>query len=139
MAQTKEERVQQGIKYRKEHIKQTKLDLSLEYDADILARLESVGNKQGYIKALIRADIARAKSEEPAQNATAKLISLDNGRSFQTASEAISEISARNLWVTVVNLMDDDTRETVAQEGIDDDGQFLARYLELAPENLIIG
>ncbi len=27
-------------------------------DADILAKLESVGNKQGYIKALIRADIA---------------------------------------------------------------------------------
>lgn len=28
-------------------------------DADILKRLEEVGNKQGYIKSLIRADIER--------------------------------------------------------------------------------
>ena len=32
--------------------------LNVRTDADILERLENVPNKQGYIKALIRADIA---------------------------------------------------------------------------------
>lgn len=63
MAQSKQERVQKGIEYRRKHIKQTKLDLSLDYDADIIEYLDSLPNRQGYIKSLIRADIARAKSE----------------------------------------------------------------------------
>ena len=36
------------------------LKLNLTTDADILRRLEEVGNKQGYIKALIRADMQNA-------------------------------------------------------------------------------
>lgn len=35
------------------------LKLNTKTDADILARLEEVGNKQGYIKELIRKDISR--------------------------------------------------------------------------------
>jgi len=42
-----------------EHTTQIKLKLNDRTDADILARLEQVGNKQGYIKELIRADMAR--------------------------------------------------------------------------------
>ena len=38
---------------------QVKLKLNLTTDADILAKLDSVDNKQGYIKALIRDDLAR--------------------------------------------------------------------------------
>lgn len=34
------------------------LKLNKGTDADILEKLDAVGNKQGYIKALIRADIA---------------------------------------------------------------------------------
>lgn len=67
-------------KYHATHIKQIKFGFSIEQDADILAQLDSVPNKQGYIKDLIRADIAtRAKSyqntakEEPAMR---KLIPL---------------------------------------------------------------
>lgn len=63
MAQTKEERTQYGINYRREHVRQVKIDLSNEYDADILAWLNAQNNRTGYLKALIRADIARAKSE----------------------------------------------------------------------------
>ena len=37
------------------------LKLNLKYDADILAALEASGNKQGYIKSLIRADLAKLK------------------------------------------------------------------------------
>ena len=33
-------------------------------DADILEKLDAIQNKQGYIKALIRADIAAQKEEE---------------------------------------------------------------------------
>ena len=68
-----------------------------------------------------------------------KQISLDNGHSFLTANEAMPEIIERKLWGAVVNLMDDDTRTAVAWEGFDSPAQFLARYLELATDDLIIG
>lgn len=45
------------LKYEAEHTVQIKLKLNRRTDADILAKLESVGNKQGYLKELIRADI----------------------------------------------------------------------------------
>lgn len=38
---------------------QVKMKLNLKTDADILKKLEEVGNKQGYIKALIRQDLMR--------------------------------------------------------------------------------
>lgn len=38
---------------------QFKMKLNKGTDADILQKLEEVGNKQGYIKNLIRADIAK--------------------------------------------------------------------------------
>lgn len=38
---------------------QVKLKLHKKNDADILEALERSGNKQGYIKSLIRADIAK--------------------------------------------------------------------------------
>ena len=41
------------------HTKQVKMKLNLRTDADILAKLNSVSNKQGYIKELIRRDIKR--------------------------------------------------------------------------------
>lgn len=50
-------------KYDATHTKQVKLKLNTTTDADILQRLENVGNVQGYIKALIRADIAETKPE----------------------------------------------------------------------------
>ena len=49
-------------RYQSGHIRQIKFGFSIEYDADILEKLDSVQNKQGYIKDLIRADIARANS-----------------------------------------------------------------------------
>lgn len=46
-----------NAKYDKANTKQIILKLNLKTDADILARLESEENKQGYIKKLIRRDI----------------------------------------------------------------------------------
>lgn len=43
------------------HTTQVKLKLNNNTDAAILAKLESVPSKQGYIKDLIRADIAKNK------------------------------------------------------------------------------
>ena len=42
---------------------QVKLKLNRTNDADILARLEEVASKQGYIKELIRRDLANKKEE----------------------------------------------------------------------------
>ena len=48
-------------RYDAEHTVQIKMKLNANTDADILRKLEEVGNKQGYIKELIRRDI---KSKE---------------------------------------------------------------------------
>jgi hypothetical protein len=46
-------------KYDNANTKQIKMKLNTTTDADILAKLEEVGNIQGYIKQLIRADISK--------------------------------------------------------------------------------
>ena len=63
-------------------------------------------------------------------------ISIDNGHSYVTASEALETISLD----TMLNYMDDDTRETVHRELAPcTDVEFLTRYLEFATDDLIIG
>lgn len=42
---------------------QVKLKLMKSTDADILAKLDKVESKQGYIKSLIRADLAKDRNE----------------------------------------------------------------------------
>ena len=54
-----EARLRANDKYDKKATKKILLKLNKTTDADILARLEEVPNKQGYIKALIRDDIAK--------------------------------------------------------------------------------
>ena len=68
------------------------------------------------------------------------MISLNNGFSWLSAEDAMSVIDKYDFWDTVVETMDDDTRESVHAElapcsRLD----FLRRYLELAQENLILG
>lgn len=46
-------------KYNKNNIKRVVVNLNQKTDADILNKLDSISNKQGYIKNLIRQDIAK--------------------------------------------------------------------------------
>ena len=48
-----------NAKYDASHTKQIMLKLNKKSDADILEKLEQTGNKHGYIKGLIREDIAK--------------------------------------------------------------------------------
>lgn len=48
-------------KYDNTNTVQIKLKLNRKTDADILERLGDIGNKQGYIKRLIRADLEAEK------------------------------------------------------------------------------
>ena len=67
-------------------------------------------------------------------------ISLNNGNTYMNAREAMPAIEQRGLWETVVNMMDDETREQVHTELAPcTELEFLKRYLELAPCDLIIG
>ena len=50
-------------KYDKKNTKQFMMKLNLKYDADIIDKLQSVKNRQGYIKDLIRNDIAAHEEE----------------------------------------------------------------------------
>lgn len=47
--------------YAKKSVKQIKIDLVRDTNPDIIAKLESVPNIAGYIKKLIRDDIAKNK------------------------------------------------------------------------------
>ena len=47
-------------KYDREHTRQVHLKLNRRTDVDVLEKLDSVPNKQGYIKGLIRADLERS-------------------------------------------------------------------------------
>ena len=49
-------------RYDKAHTRQYLLKMHLENDADIIAKLSSVPSMQGYIKQLIRKDLARTNS-----------------------------------------------------------------------------
>lgn len=77
-------------KYKKANTKQVSFCFSVSYDADILNRLDSVENKQSYIKSLIRADIARANSEQKEEDKPmkkwyiAKAICAKSGESCDT-------------------------------------------------------
>lgn len=44
-------------KFKKQHAQNIGLQFNIDYDADILAKLDSVPSKRGYIKELIRRDI----------------------------------------------------------------------------------
>lgn len=46
-------------RYDRANTKQITLKLNVKTDADILEHLNAAGNKQGYIKQLIRADIKK--------------------------------------------------------------------------------
>ena len=46
-------------RYDAKHVTRYSLKLNNTTDADVIARLASVGNVQGYIKSLIRADLDR--------------------------------------------------------------------------------
>ena len=55
--QAKKNQLISHAKYDKEHCRKILLKLNKKHDADILKKLDEVGNKQGYIKSLIRADL----------------------------------------------------------------------------------
>lgn len=57
----------QKAKFDKENCRRLQLKLNLRTDADILAQLDKQPSMQGYIRALIRADIAaqQQKGETP--------------------------------------------------------------------------
>ena len=73
-------------------------------------------------------------------NIPPKSVSLDNGNSYDSDAEYLMGlIEEGNLWDSLVEFMDDDTRELVASMDPVNDKQFLEWYLLLAPTDLIVG
>lgn len=58
-----EARLRANKKYDDANTRQIKFKFNLKTDADVLHRLDSVPNKQGYVKELIRADIAKGNGD----------------------------------------------------------------------------
>ncbi len=63
MPKTSQAHLKAIAKYQKANTTQIKLSLNNKTDADIITKLDSVPNKQGYIKGLIREDIAEDKNQ----------------------------------------------------------------------------
>ena len=58
MAKNSESKIRANNKYNKEHTKPVHIRLNIKTDADIIAHLAAKDNVAGYIKTLIRADMA---------------------------------------------------------------------------------
>ena len=56
---TMEDKYKHQKKYRAKAVKQIVFDLNKETDADIIEHLETVSNRTGYLKALIRANMKK--------------------------------------------------------------------------------
>ena len=54
-----ESQIRASVKYNKENTAQISLKLNRTTDADLIESLNRIANKQGYIKELIRRDIAK--------------------------------------------------------------------------------
>lgn len=54
------------IAWNEAHTTRVVMRLNYKTDADILSKLESVGNKQGYVKELIRNDLKNSGKENEA-------------------------------------------------------------------------
>lgn len=54
-----EAQIKAQAKYDAENTRQIHLKLNCRTDVDVLEKLDSVANKQGYIKELIRADLRK--------------------------------------------------------------------------------
>ena len=63
-AKTSAAHLRANAKWDKENTRQVKFKFSIKTDKDILDKLDNVGNKQGYVKELIRADIAKGNKGE---------------------------------------------------------------------------
>ena len=59
MAAVSDAQKRASAKFEREKTRSIKIKLTMSTDADILAKLDAVGNKQGYIKKLIRDDLKR--------------------------------------------------------------------------------
>jgi hypothetical protein len=69
-----------------------------------------------------------------------KRISTDNGSTYTRDFTRLEPRYLDTDWDVLVNAMDDDTRERVhAELAPCSNTLFLARYLELAPDDLVIG
>lgn len=69
----------------------------------------------------------------------AHYISIDNGRTLMTATEAASTMTKLQLRL-ITNIMDDELREQIHNELAPcSDEEFLAAYLERATDDIIIG
>lgn len=54
-------------KYKKANIIKVNMSLNRNTDGDILGYIDTIDNKQGYLKRLIREDMARRAKEEPGE------------------------------------------------------------------------
>lgn len=86
-------------RYDKENTRSVRMKLNIKTDVDILEHLETVGNKQGYIKRLIREDIAR--------NATKKQLYVANS----WTGAFIEPVSSLNEGLRLIEQFENRDRE----------------------------
>jgi len=72
-------------------------------------------------------------------HAPTKLVSVNNGATWQLADE-LSDDTLAEHWAAIVNVMDGDTARRVHSDHAPcSNREFLKRYLQSAPDHLILG
>ncbi len=79
-------------KYKKEKMTSVLIRLHKENDKDIIDRLEKIGNKQGYIKQLIRDDLTLCEIECLEDDLLNALKNLMNNKSYDEANTLILQL-----------------------------------------------
>ena len=90
MTKDQSARVKASIKYNAKNVKQVKMNLNRNTDADIISHLESIQNVQGYIKDLIRRDL---NDDHQVPTITKKLVE----GSFEDGEWVFVEIDGREF------------------------------------------
>ena len=120
MPQTSEKKHARNVQaalWDKDNTRQIKFKFNLRTDADILTRLDQVDNVQGYIKQLIRADIAANSPQnhfDPKKEAAAMTVINQSGKEID--------------FTAALALMDDDIRESLHAEGYETEQDFFTAY-----------
>ncbi len=84
-------------KYKKETTTIINIRLHKEYDTDIIEKLNTVGNKQGYIKQLIRSDISNEEIERLEISLLNTLENLMKVEAYTEAKKLIKDLTEIKL------------------------------------------
>ncbi len=92
-----EKKITPQERYRKKYMKRFSIDLVTTTESDIIDKLNSVPNKAGYIKSLIRADIAKNKEKSFEEQAIELMVQSVDEIACEDIRRNVEDINAKRI------------------------------------------